>query len=180
MKVLPNKLQVFSSPNRLSHHRINHFEKYECDICGVIIRTKGSLKRHMKLHMITSSVKFCCADCGISFHTNPRFQQHRMRAHGAHSDIQCAVCGLKFFYPSALKNHNLIIHKRVNPYPISANAMSEMPFSCDICHKMFKFQSFMIKHKKMHLVDPVTGVAQKQIKSYCCSICPKKFRFKLV
>ncbi len=97
--------KAFSNYKKLRIHKQVHMErKFPCDICGLKIKTKGSLLNHMESrHLGISKKPYFCPDCGVHFsHSDHKFK------HMDQSERQkftCDYCGKQFGRNSNLKKH---------------------------------------------------------------------------
>ncbi|KAI5748045.1 hypothetical protein M8J77_021303 [Diaphorina citri] len=125
--------------------------RFQCPVCKLILRSKYSLKNHVRIH--TKEKLFICEECGKQFVTSSALRRHKKAVHLKIKDHSCDVCGKVFSCPT-----NLTVHKRVHT--------GEKPFVCESCGKSFSQHSSLFIHKMIH--------TQRQYR-YECSHCQKKF-----
>ncbi len=74
-----------------------------CAICGVLLKNKKSLDRHLATkHNI--GAKFNCQICGKGFHQKDKYSEH-VDSHLKIKKHRCERCNVMFSYRAALKRH---------------------------------------------------------------------------
>lgn len=136
----------------LRNHEMRHLrekDKYECNECKKVFKTKTGLRHHYAIH--TGQFKFCCDYCGRGFMSRMMMEEHRSK-HTKEERYICDVCGRKFSFQSTYW-----IHRKWhdNPYP----------YTCSFCGRMFRHSSLLSVHKRKH-----TGE-----RPYKCPYCPLTF-----
>ncbi|KAL3876693.1 hypothetical protein ACJMK2_034497 [Sinanodonta woodiana] len=123
---------------------------FECNICGRVLRTKESLRRH-KSTVHGTETPYKCDQCGMQFkHKDPFSRHQKLHEHPRHS---CEVCGKSFHDLYYFKLH-LQFHT------------NEKPWICEVCGKAFRQKKLMMAHLNKH----------KGERPYKCKVCGKGFR----
>ncbi|GMT03892.1 hypothetical protein PENTCL1PPCAC_26066, partial [Pristionchus entomophagus] len=137
--------------------------KYQCEICGKILKCKYSLRKHMTIHKDEEGIrKHVCDVCGKPFISSSRLIEHK-RIHLPEDDplrkkekVECDICGK----------------------PIAGNGDDDpdkRPFECEICRKSFVLIQHLKRHKEKHLDD--NDPKQAKIKRpFKCELCGDTFR----
>ncbi|GBM90597.1 Zinc finger protein 90 [Araneus ventricosus] len=109
-------------------------QKFQCDVCGELFKTKKMLNGHVILHTAKKLIQ--CPDCSQTFKYRSSYHRHRI-IHQGSKPFRCSTCGKLFKTESHLK-----IHK--------AQHVINDEFVCNICDKSFGFRSFLDQHMLMH------------------------------
>lgn len=174
----------FQGENHLKmHHRYYHRDGgYTCDYCDVSLTTLSKKIIHEKnVHMVNllkcphcpetfkspyfkklhlanvhgvEELKIKCQYCPKVFPQESIMSRHMRRVHLRERNVECEVCGEKFFGPYDVKLHML-------------KHSGEKAFICSVCGKKFSKKSNLNSHSAMH-----TGK-----KAYTCNICNKAFAY---
>ena len=109
-------------------------KKFICDICGLQLTAKLSLKFHRQLH--EGSNEFVCAECGKGFKLLKYLKDHQ-RIHRGDDEkkFQCEFCGKKYWTKKEIQNH-VTTHT------------NEKPFPCNYCNLSFANTFQRRKHSK--------------------------------
>jgi uncharacterized Zn-finger protein len=80
---------------------IKSSSSFNCDICGKLLKTKGSVTKHIQLH--SDERKFECTLCTKKFKSNPELKRHVM----VHQEKQfpCLICQKVFSRKDNLGRH---------------------------------------------------------------------------
>ncbi|XP_073963774.1 uncharacterized protein isoform X6 [Choristoneura fumiferana] len=172
----------FQGENHLKmHHRYYHRE-YKCDYCDVKLTTLSKKIIHeknvhmanllkcphcpetfkspyfKKLHLANvhgvEELKIKCQFCTKVFPQESIMSRHMRRVHLRERNVECEVCGEKFFGPYDVKLHML-------------KHSGEKSFICSVCGKKFSKKSNLNSHSVLH-----TGK-----KAYSCTLCKKVFGY---
>lgn len=134
-----NKI-LFSEKTLLEHVQIKHEKKPRnyrllCYICGIGIKSKGTLKDHLLVH--TREKPYNCEKCDKRYRTKAALSGHIARAHLDVRNHICSICGRGFYDRVILENH-------------TRTHTGERPFKCHVCDKCFSFQAALRTHMKIH------------------------------
>ncbi|XP_069465480.1 zinc finger and BTB domain-containing protein 34 [Ambystoma mexicanum] len=93
-----------SSPQERSSRGYWHpySERLICIYCGKTFNQKGSLDRHMRLHM--GITPFVCKYCGKKYTRKDQLEYH-IRGHTDDKPFRCEVCGKCFPFQGTLNQH---------------------------------------------------------------------------
>ncbi|XP_023939802.2 zinc finger protein 808 [Bicyclus anynana] len=172
----------FQGENHLKmHNRYYHREGgYTCDHCGISLATLSKKTLHEKnVHMVNLSMcphcpeafkspyfkklhlanvhgveelKIKCPYCPKVYPQESIMSRHMRRVHLREKNVECQVCGDKFFGPYDVKLH-MLKHN------------GDKKFICTVCGKKFSKKSNLNSHFLTH-----TGQ-----KKYICTVCGKEF-----
>jgi len=143
--------KTFLNPISLKHHKDWHkYEPQECPECGMIIKNRRFLYKHItNLHPKGSKhqvvyenmeKKFVCKHCGKTYTLMNSLEQH-MKSHTGEKIHLCDQCPY-----SSNKYSNLKVHKMIHT--------GETPFKCTECHKGYRELIPMKKHMlKIHGIE---------------------------
>lgn len=79
-----------------------HNERLICVYCGKSFNQKGSLDRHMRLHM--GITPFVCKFCGKKYTRKDQLEYH-IRGHTDNKPFHCQICGKCFPFQGTLNQH---------------------------------------------------------------------------
>ncbi|XP_013146545.1 PREDICTED: putative zinc finger protein 724 isoform X5 [Papilio polytes] len=186
----------FQGENHLKmHNRYYHREGgYTCEHCGIILTTLSKKILHEKnVHMVNLStcphcpetfkspyfkklhlanvhgieeLKIKCPYCPKVYPQESIMSRHMRRVHLREKNVECEVCGDKFFGPYDVKLHMLkhngdkkfvcaVCGKKFskkNNLNTHLITHTDKKFICDICNKEFTNQQNLKIHNKRHLV----------------------------
>ncbi|KAI2553927.1 ZBTB34 isoform 2 [Pan troglodytes] len=93
-----------SSPRERSArgHWYPYNERLICIYCGKSFNQKGSLDRHMRLHM--GITPFVCKFCGKKYTRKDQLEYH-IRGHTDDKPFRCEICGKCFPFQGTLNQH---------------------------------------------------------------------------
>lgn len=77
-------------------------ERLVCIYCGKTFNQKGSLDRHMRLHM--GITPFVCKFCGKKYTRKDQLEYH-IRGHTDNKPFHCQICGKCFPFQGTLNQH---------------------------------------------------------------------------
>ncbi|XP_055515773.1 zinc finger and BTB domain-containing protein 34 [Leucoraja erinacea] len=101
----PNR-QSFESTNPHDHDAREHWFPYNqrliCIYCAKSFNQKGSLDRHMRLHM--GITPFVCRFCGKKYTRKDQLEYH-IRGHTDDKPYRCEICGKCFPFQGTLNQH---------------------------------------------------------------------------
>nr|XP_049704077.1 zinc finger protein 62 homolog isoform X2 [Helicoverpa armigera] len=172
----------FQGENHLKmHYRYYHREGgYTCEYCGISLATLSKKILHEKnVHLVNLStcphcpetfkspylkklhlanvhgveeLKIKCPYCPKVYPQESIMSRHMRRVHLREKNVECEVCGDKFFGPYDVKLH-MVKHN------------GEKKFVCSVCGKKFSKRSNLNSHAVLHTRD----------KDYVCMVCNKAF-----
>ncbi|XP_055296414.1 zinc finger protein 557-like [Sitodiplosis mosellana] len=188
-------IKLFSTAEDLAEHKANCMRKrrqsntavrFECDICGAILKNRAVLRMHMRFVHSPSCKQFKCTLCESSFVQQKLLDIHHNRKHLDIKEYVCSTCGKSFKTKDQLKSH-------------TNSHTGERPFKCTVdgCEKGFKTRSNRESHIRTHaggkrVQCEVEGCGRQFtfeidlrrhkyrshgifIKKYSCSICSEIF-----
>ncbi|GMR37900.1 hypothetical protein PMAYCL1PPCAC_08095, partial [Pristionchus mayeri] len=144
--------RVFPSPlysNILQPHIDDpRLEKFHCELCSKIFRSKQALQRHSKSHLEQAKIKrpFKCEQCGKSFMIAQTLKAHlttHIDDEEARLPHQCEECGKRFNSSGNLSTHKISIHLRI--------IERSHPFQCNECGKRFYSSTNLKVHMNLHI-----------------------------
>ena len=134
----PKCPRMLKSESGLKYHmNIHDGFTFSCHMCPKVLKSKHGLAYHMNIH--NSSQAFLCNDCGKSFVTKQKLQNHVRAKHTMERPYVCDTCGSGF-----VRSDKLLIHKR-------RVHTGERPYSCEHCDWKGVDSSDLIHHRKKHL-----------------------------
>lgn len=88
--------RIFKSKEGFQDHMVSHREKEEprvqCTHCGIWLKNKGSLNKHVKMHTEKPQT---CKICHKVKPTRSALKNHMQIVHGE-AIYECTICGKKF------------------------------------------------------------------------------------
>ena len=81
-----------------------------CKICGVTVKHKYHMSRHIIGHTVTENYK--CVECNLVFKRNDILIRHLKSHDFKYRTQQCHLCGKRFYRRDCLQRH-IKIHKNV-------------------------------------------------------------------
>ncbi|XP_026861240.2 zinc finger and BTB domain-containing protein 37 [Electrophorus electricus] len=93
-----------------------------CIYCCKSFNQKGSLDRHMRLHM--GITPFVCRMCGKKYTRKDQLEYH-IRKHTGNKPFHCHVCGKSFPFQAILNQHFRKNHPGCTPQDVSHSASPE-------------------------------------------------------
>ncbi|XP_045527897.1 protein suppressor of hairy wing [Pieris brassicae] len=173
------KMCDFSTKNfskLILHSQRMHLPKplqYECDHCGKLTKSRGSLTKHLEIH---GDKKYACEVCGYSTYTIEVMRRHTL-THVEDKPYKCSICSNSFIQKAQLLRH-------LNQH---------MEFVCNICSKRFKTREEATIHEGQHdpndLSCPFEDCTEKKfedeehqsihikehLQAFKCEVCGKPF-----
>ncbi|XP_075989329.1 uncharacterized protein LOC142985191 isoform X4 [Anticarsia gemmatalis] len=172
----------FQGENHLKmHYRYYHREGgYTCEYCGISLATLSKKILHEKnVHLVNLStcphcpetfkspylkklhlanvhgveeLKIKCPYCPKVYPQESIMSRHMRRVHLREKNVECEVCGDKFFGSYDVKLH-MVKHN------------GDKKFVCSVCGKKFSKRSNLNSHSVLHTRE----------KEFVCSVCNKAF-----
>ncbi|KAJ8713316.1 hypothetical protein PYW07_013686 [Mythimna separata] len=184
-KAASNKKIKLSTPQHvtLKNGVVLNLKYYECDNCNRTFNRKGSLRRHMYVHL---GIKpFQCKHCPQRFRSEYNKQIHYDRTHKSILDDTelyiCNYCEKPFLVKENLKKH------------LETHTKTGNSFKCIYCDKVFPYHILLMQHEKRHLVKGrhqctlcsmsygcrnllyLHVKSHLKIKDFICQYCGKEF-----
>ena len=124
---------------------------FSCPKCPRVLKSEHGLAYHMNIH--NGVAAFLCPDCGRSFVTKQKMQNHVRAKHTHERPYICDQCGAGF-----IRSDKMLIHKR-------RVHTGERPYACEHCDWRGVDSSDLIHHRKKHLKQASFLPAQREIVS---------------
>ncbi|CRK95899.1 CLUMA_CG009345, isoform A [Clunio marinus] len=153
--------------------------KFQCDICGKLMKTRTGIVDHMNTHKEFRTKDFQCQICGNSYFNKNGLRYHILKNHEKPKHLTCSLCSRTFRTEEGLKNHKSRPHRlpcEVCGKMILNNELKRhlkivhfkiKPYQCDNCGKKFSRKQPLIKHLNTHKVY--------RTKDFHCQICRTSF-----
>lgn len=135
-----------------SHNPDYKKPQFPCDICGNVLSTLNSHKKHRRAH-VTPKSSIICNVCGKTI-LRDNFTIH-LRRHTGEKPFRCDLCPAAFVRSSLLTEH-------------MRTHTNEKPYECCHCQKRFMVKTALNSHLLVH----------KGIKPFQCGVCLRKFYHK--
>ena len=150
--------QVYAQRASLAQHKESMHEgvTYECKVCNLKVKFKGTLKKHEEMHLKTLRQPIACSLCDKTFVSQNHAKEHKEVQH-QNITHECPKCGLKIKYKSHFKLH-LKKHDEKETQRVD----------CDLCKKTFNSKAYL----RLHNESQHKGV------THDCTKCNMKFHFK--
>ncbi|KAJ8911266.1 hypothetical protein NQ315_015269 [Exocentrus adspersus] len=128
-------------------------EWFKCDICGLKVKRKHYLKRHMLIHKNPSEIEwFRCDSCDFETKLKRSLKNH-MLVHKEPSQIewfQCDACNYKTQWKTNLRIHIERVHKK---------SSQTLLMKCELCN-------FRTKYLKSHML-----LHTDEAQTFKCDLC---------
>ncbi|XP_048485641.1 zinc finger protein 26-like [Plutella xylostella] len=123
-------------PSRLYMHmaKVHGVKAAKCSKCGEQFATQYLRQKHL---IDAHNTGHKCSYCGKLFVRNSFMKDHIRRTHLKEKNVDCSVCGMKFFNNILLRRH-MIKHS------------GEKNFHCDICGERFFWRKGLVRHMGRH------------------------------
>lgn len=130
-------------PSRLYMHmaKVHGVKAAKCSKCGERFATQYLRQKHL-IDAHNSGHK--CSYCGKLFVRNSFMKDHIRRTHLKEKNVECSVCGMKFFNNILLRRH-MVKHS------------GEKNFHCDICGERFFWRKGLVRHMGRHNKHPAAA-----------------------
>ncbi|XP_069132913.1 myoneurin-like isoform X9 [Argopecten irradians] len=130
---------------------------YPCEICRVAYSSAEDLKTHQRGHRVSPDDANTCEICQTKLSSADILKKHMIQSHASEFKFLCFECGRGFASYSSFNNHQRLFHRPDITCPV-----------CDICHKVFPFESNLRYHYKKH----------SEVREYVCQLCGKSYKHK--
>ncbi|CRK95904.1 CLUMA_CG009350, isoform A [Clunio marinus] len=162
--------------------RIRYFNtKFQCDICGKVMKTKANIARHMNTHKDLRTRYYHCQICESSFFDKHGLKTHVIGVHEKPKHLNCSLCRRTFRTERGLKSHKLRpcrLPCEICGKSIGKNGLKEhlnvmhfkiKPYECDICGKKFRSKTEITHHLNTHIS------LEHRTRDYQCDHCEASF-----
>lgn len=140
---------------------------FQCDLCGLRLKSKFSITLHMKRHHL-KDLRACSND-----ESQDSFKKFEKMQKQSTKDSQellfpCNICERKFTFSANMYRHRIRLHS------------PNLPFACPICPDRFFTDRVLKKHIEKHDLElPKTSNTAQGVEVDCkldCKFCGKNFR----
>ena len=149
----------FLSRTNLEVHRWNcgKTKEFKCRICDTVFKSPYVVQVHF--YQSHKEKKFKCETCSETFAVKKRLKSHEEKCGAKDGHNICNKCEKAFRTAKLLRTHTIQMHE-------------EKKFKCELCNKLFPFNSTLNYHKK----NSHEGLKTKtEGKMYQCQQCEKRF-----
>ncbi|XP_021368285.1 protein sister of odd and bowel-like isoform X16 [Mizuhopecten yessoensis] len=129
---------------------------FPCEICRVVYSSAEDLKTHHRCHRVGPEV-ISCEICHVVVSSGEHLKEHMTQSHTEEFKYLCFDCGRGFTSYSSYNNHQRLFHRADLKCPV-----------CNICWKIFPFESNLRYHYKKH----------SEVREYTCEHCGKSYKHK--
>lgn len=137
----------FTIKSLKEHEKIHNPTIYECAICSAHLRSKKTLKIHMRAHLGIKNHQ--CLLCDKSFMTNCRLVEHT-KSHTNEKPYKCTQCDCAYVSRGKLRAHSI------------THTTSDK-FYCEFCSKEFNFYNSYEKHKRHQHLETTNTVVVAEL-----------------
>ncbi|XP_060565298.1 zinc finger protein 239-like [Ruditapes philippinarum] len=143
---------------------------FKCEQCSYRTNVSSNLNRHLR--EIHSGERHKCSKCCKTFKGKYNAKMHELYGHS--TGFQCEQCDKTFSSLSGLRNHIKIVHKKLSLYECEHCDMkffyrshyfghlnkhlNVKPFSCETCHKAFRYKITCQLHEKICFRDKYDAI----------------------
>lgn len=142
---------------KLGEHKKSHNSKFKCEYCPKVVKRRGELKNHIRVHHFICKEKFDCDQCDKTFKQREYLLKHVRYIHkkSEENKWKCDICG-KFF----AQYGSLSVHKKIH---------IGKKIDCNDCERKFIRKDCLRQHiKRTHSVE----------RSFNCQLCDKAYKTK--
>lgn len=137
--------KAFAAAHMTTHLKTHLTKSFECDQCGVLLKSKLGFSQHLRLH--TGEKPYPCAICGESFSASSRRSEHIRNTHKQSEIVlkhACTYCPARFRLPHKLKKHEKMVH--------GDRGYDDEPWEweCRKCKEKFRSCRSLLHHSKIH------------------------------
>ena len=176
------KYKVDYYTHRDNEHGEQAGKGHPCDLCGAILKTKGILRQHKKIHKaekkyecdlceykgackmyLTKHIKAVhhgqknktiqCEKCSYRAFSKERLDKHFKNMHTVVPKLTCNQCDFATKYSQSLDTHINAVHRGLRPH------------KCEVCKSAFTQLTHLRTHKKTHQANSL----------HECGECEEKF-----
>ncbi|XP_072044397.1 uncharacterized protein [Amphiura filiformis] len=162
---------------------------YVCQICGAVLASARSLRKHLLRHEGLKAFK--CRECDKCFIDKQSLTKHQV-THSDAKNVICDVCGKAYVTLEQLKYHHIVVHSertyQCEYCPYRAKTMGTLQAhtrrnhmesslnkcTCNVCGETFLSAAACTKHEKKH--QGGLELAETLLKPYKCPDCGYRAR----
>ncbi|KAI5641245.1 zinc-finger double domain-containing protein [Phthorimaea operculella] len=140
----------FNWESKLRRHMVEHFTRYKCLLCGIVMCVEYTAELHNEWHKGATKK---CHHCGEEFRHRSSYYTH-LRTH--RSVHVCVLCGVSFVSQTGLHMHRKIKHVEdvIIDDEDDDGPVNTFCAKCDIRFETRKAYEKHIFHSAMHADDP--------------------------
>ena len=175
----------FWKQSDLQAHIVNaHQKSFECPTCGIVLKSKASLKTHIE-YTHEGRKKDECHICKAELSGKANLDNHIATVHEGKKPHLCSTCGHASASKTHLKRHIDMVHEGKRPYACHVCGLTckskshlnthirsvhekEKLFQCKFCDRSFFDRAHLKKHQDVH----------DNVRPHKCHICDKTFKRK--
>lgn len=154
--------QQENRPSRSNNRQSSHHRTYTCDFCGISVKYKNAMEKHVKQHNSRAVNSYQCEQCNEIYQCRKKLKDHylidhKLKVESITAKYICEFDGRTFDTLCFYKNH-MLSHSEQN-----------RQFVCSQCTSAFKTVGNLRRHEATHA----------NTRNFACSLCSKSFKTKL-